>query len=71
MYERGGKALKSIFKTYKYSIQECEDRVEKPGFNDIVNLLRMCGESKSGLTTYCIKLLHGKTVFDTILDSIL
>ena len=30
----------------------------------------MRGESKAGLSTYYIKLYHGKNVFDTMLDRI-
>ena len=39
-------------------------------FHDIVKLLTMRGESKAGLSTYYIKLYHGKNVFDTMLDRI-
>ena len=30
----------------------------------------MCGESKYVLSTYCIKLCHGKNIFDHMLDRI-
>ena len=39
-------------------------------FHDIVKLLTMCGESKSGLSTYYIKFHHGKIIFDHMLDRI-
>ena len=42
----------------------------KPTFDDIMKLITMRGESKYGLSSYYIKLLHGKTVFDAILDRI-
>ena len=42
----------------------------KPTSNDIVKLLTMRGDSESGLSIYYIKFLHGKTVFDAIIDRI-
>ena len=42
----------------------------KPASNDIVKLLTMRGDSESGLSIYYIKFLHGKTVFDAIIDRI-
>ena len=41
-----------------------------PLFYDIVKLLTMRGESKSGLSTYYIKFYHGKNFFDHMLDRI-
>ena len=70
MYEHGGKALEGKLKTYRGVLLEDEDPVGEPTFNDIVNLLKMCGDSKSGLSTYYIKFQPGKTVFDAILDRI-
>ena len=70
MYDRGGKALEGMLKTYKYALPEGEDLAGEPTFNDIVKLMTMCGESKYGLSTYYIKLRHGKTVFDAMLDRI-
>ena len=52
--ERGSKALEVMFKTYKDALPEGEDPVGEPTLNDIVKLLTMCGESKSGLSTYYI-----------------
>ena len=39
-------------------------------FRYIVKLLMVCGESKSGLYTYYIKLYNGNNVYDAILDRI-
>ena len=41
VYERGGKALESMFKTYKYSIPEGKYPVVEPTLNDIAKLLTM------------------------------
>ena len=70
MYERSGKALEGMLKTYKDALPEGEDPVGEPKFNDIVNLLKMRGDSKSGLSIYDIKFLHENTVFDAMLDRI-
>ena len=70
MYESGVKALEGLFKTYKYALTEGEYPVVETTFNDILKLLTMHGESKAGLFTYYIKLWHGDTVFDSMLDSI-
>ena len=59
-----------MLKTYKDAIQEGEYPVGEQTLNGIVNLLTMCGESKYGFSTYDIKFRHSKTVFDTMLDSI-
>ena len=42
----------------------------EPAFNDIVKLMKICGESKDGLSTYYIKFRYDKTVFDAMLDRI-
>ena len=57
-----------MFKTYKDSLPEGEDSVGKPIFNDILKPLKIRGDSKYGLSTYYIKCLHGKTIFDAMLD---
>ena len=59
-----------MLKTYKNALPEVEDPVGEPVFNDIVKLLKMCGESKYGFSTYYIKFRHGKTIFDAIIDRI-
>ena len=55
MYEPSGKALEGMFKTYKDALPEDEYPVREPTFNDILKLLIMHDESKSGLSTYYIK----------------
>ena len=44
VYERGGKALEGMLKTYKDALPEGEDPVGKPKFNDIVKPVTMSGE---------------------------
>ena len=58
--ERGSKGLRSLFKEYKDALPEDEGSVGFGIFNDIVKLMRMCGESKSGFTVYYIKFYHDK-----------
>ena len=48
MYEHGDKVLEGVFKTYKDTLPEGEYPVVKSTFNDILKLLTMRGESKSG-----------------------
>ena len=48
MYEHGDKVLEGVFKTYKGTLPEGEYPVVKSTFNDILKLLTMRGESKSG-----------------------
>ena len=54
MYEPSGKALEGMFKTYKDALPEDGYLVGESTFNDILNMLKMSGESKSGLSTYYI-----------------
>ena len=42
----------------------------QPTFNTIVELLKMLDESKYGFSTYYIKFLHVKTVFDAMIGRI-
>ena len=70
MYDRGGKALEGMFKNYMNALPDGDDILGEPTLKDIVKLPTMNGESKSGLSTYYIKLRHVKTVFDAMLDRI-
>ena len=54
VYERDGKALEGMFKTYMNALPDGDDILGEPTLNDIVKLLTMHGESKSGLSTYYI-----------------
>ena len=65
--ECGGKVFKSLFKEYQDSLPEGKGFMVFGIFRDIIKLLRMSGESKSGLSTYDIKFHHGKNVFDDML----
>ena len=55
VYERDGKALEGMFKTYMGGIPEGEYTVAKLTVNDTLKLLTMCGESKDSLFTYYIR----------------
>ena len=70
VYECSGKCIKSLFKEYQDALPEEKCSIVFATFRDIVELLTMCGDSKSGLYTYYIKLRHGKNNFDHILDRI-
>ena len=70
VYERGGKGLRSLFNKYQDSLPEIECSVGFGIFHDIVKLLTMCGESKSGLYTYHIKFRHNKNFFGAMVDRI-
>ena len=70
MYKYGGKCIQILFKEYQDSLPEDKGTIGFATFHDIVKLLKMRGESKSGLSKYFIKLCHGKNVFDHILDRI-
>ena len=67
VYERGGKYIQIVFKEYQDSIREDEGSIVFATFRDIVKLLVMHGDSKSGLSTYYIKLCRGKNVSDHML----
>ena len=70
MYERSGKCIQSLFKEYQDALLENEGSIGFLNFHDIVNLLTLSGESKSGLSTYYIKFRRENNVFDRILDRI-
>ena len=70
LQERSGNVLIGLFKEYKYSLPEVEGSVGFCIFHGIVNLLTICGESKTGFSTYYVKFYHGKNVFDAMLDRI-
>ena len=70
VYERSGKCIQILFKEYQDTLPEDECSIGFDTFHDIVKLLTMRGESKSGLSAYYIKLGHGRNVFDHILDRI-
>ena len=44
--------------------------MDEPTSNDVVKMLTMCGELKYGFSTYYIKFLHVKTVFDAMIGRI-
>ena len=48
-----------MFRDYQDSLPENEGTVGFPTFRDIVKLMMIRGESKSGFSTYYIKLRHG------------
>ena len=54
VYERCGKCIQSLFKEYQDALPENECSIGFPNFHDIVKLLTLRGESKSGLSTYYI-----------------
>ena len=60
VYECGGKFIQSLFKEYQDALPEDEGSIGFPAFSYIVNLLTVRSESKVGLSTYYIKLCHGK-----------
>ena len=70
VYERGGKSIQSFFNNTSMHYQNTKVQIVFTTFHDIVKLLTMCGESKSGLSKYYIKFCHGKNFFDHILDRI-
>ena len=70
VYDRGGKSLEGMFKTYNDALPEGQYPMGEPSFNDIVKLLTMRDESKYVLSTYYIKFRHGNTVFGAMLDII-
>ena len=51
-YEHSGKGIRFLLKLYQDSLPEDEGSVGFQIFHDIVKLLRMCGESKTVLSTY-------------------
>ena len=70
IYERDDKCIRSFCKEYQYALPEEEGSIVFTTFNDIVKILTVCGESKSGLSTYYIKFCHDNNVFGHILDRI-
>ena len=69
VYERCGKCIRSLFKEYQDALSENECSIGFPNFHDIVKLLTLRGESKSGLSTYYI-ILSWQECFAHILDRI-
>ena len=65
MYERSGNCIRSLLKAYQDTLPEDEGSILFADFSDMVNLLTMRGESKSG---FHIKSHHIKNVFDRMLD---
>ena len=63
MYECGRKCIRSLFKEYKDALPEEEGSTGFLTFCNIVKLLTLRGESKSGLSTYYKTFRHGKNVF--------
>ena len=51
VFERGGKCIQSLFKEYQDALPENEGSIGFSTFHDIVKLLNLRGESKSGLCT--------------------
>ena len=51
LYERGDKELEGMFNTYKDSLSVVEEPVGQLMFHYIVKLLKICGDSKTGLST--------------------
>ena len=70
MYKRGVKCIQSFFKECKYALSEDEGLIRFITFNDIVKVLTLCVEPKSGLSIYYIKFCHSKNIFDHMLDRI-
>ena len=63
VYECGGKFIWSLFKEYKDALPEDKGSIGLANFHDIVKLLTLRGESKSGVSTYDIKFHYGNNLW--------
>ena len=59
-----------MFKEYQDALPENEGWIGFLNFHDIIKLLTLSVDSKSGLSTYYIKFRRDKNVFDNMLDRI-
>lgn len=70
VYERGGRSIKALKKSYDDSFDK-EDRVGWHTFLSLIQLLTRRGESKAGLSTYYIQLRYSASVFVRMMKRIM
>lgn len=71
VYQRGGKNAKKLFKEYaKSQMEHGETFLGRHSFNELVKFLSKKGETKTGLSTYYVKLAHAFDNLGKMLEKI-
>jgi hypothetical protein len=68
VYQRGGKSLDNLFAEYKTSQQNIsQPYLGEKSFVELTKMMTKKGQSKTGLSTYYVKLSHAFNVFNDML----